>query len=434
MSRRKFLKSSIPAGFMIPSFLNGIAFRAYDSGHQFLNNMLLPAGDNDRVLVVVQLNGGNDGLNTVIPLEYFSKYVNARKSIYIQESKALKMTGINKIGLHPSMTGLNELYNEGKLHIVQSVGYPQPNFSHFRATDIWMGASDSNQILNTGWIGRYLDETFPGFPSEYPNASMPDPLAIQIGSVTSLALQGPSQPMGLSISNPSSFYNFVNNISDPVPNTNAGKELSYIRELSRQTQKYGEVIKSANSKVSLQNPYPTNNSLADQLKIVARLIKGGLKTKIYMVNFGGFDTHSSQANAGDSSTGKHATLLSTVSSAIKAFQDDLGFLGIEDRVLGMTFSEFGRRILGNNSLGTDHGSAAPLFIFGKSVQPGVSGATPLIPDNLTVNDNLPYQFDFRSVYASLLSNWLCVNSTVLNQVMLKCLSSAEDIHLYLTFC
>jgi hypothetical protein len=225
--------------------------------------------------------------------------------------------------------------------------------------------------------------------------------------------------MGLSISNPSSFYNFVNNISDPVPKTNAGKELSFIRELSRQTQKYGEVIKVANTKVSVQNPYPTGNNLADQLKIVARLIKGGLKTKIYMVNFGGFDTHSSQANSGDSSTGKHASLLSTVSAAIKAFQDDLGFLGIEDRVLGMTFSEFGRRILGNNSLGTDHGAAAPLFIFGKNVQTGITGTTPLIPDNVTVNDNVPYQYDFRSVYATLLSNWLCVNTTVLNQVMLK---------------
>ncbi len=419
MSRRNFLKSSIPAGFMIPSFVNKVGFRAYDSGHQFLNNLLLPSGDNDRVLVVVQLNGGNDGLNTVIPIEYFSQYANSRKNIYIQSESALKLNGIDKIALHPSMTGLQQMYNEGKLHIVQSVGYPQPNFSHFRSTDILMAASDSNQILNTGWVGRYLNESFPGFPDNYPNATMPDPLAIQIGSVTSMALQGPSQPMGLSISNPSSFYSFVNNIADPIPNTNAGKELKYVRELSRQTQKYGEVIKSANAKVTTQKNYPTGNSLADQLKIVARLIKGGLKTKIYMVNYGGFDTHSNQANSGDTKSGKHATLLGAISSAVKAFQDDLEFLEIDDRVLGMTFSEFGRRILSNNSLGTDHGAAAPLFVFGKSVQSGVSGSTPLIPQNASVNDNVPYQYDFRSVYATLLSNWLCVNSTILNQVMLK---------------
>lgn len=419
MSRRKFLKSALPAGFMVPSFINKVGFRAYDSGHQFLNNLLLPSGDNDKVLVVVQLNGGNDGLNTIIPIEYFSQYANARKNIYIPREKALKLNGIEKIGLHPSMTGLQTMFNQGKLHIIQSVGYPQPNFSHFRATDILMTASDADKILNTGWVGRYLNENFPGFPENHPSTSMPDPLAIQIGSVTSMALQGPTQPMGMSLSNPSSFYSFVNNIADPIPNTNAGRELKYVRELSRQTQKYGDVIKAANSKVTQQNVYPSGNSLADQLKIVARLIKGGLKTKIYMVNYGGFDTHSNQTNNGDAITGKHATLLSSVSSAIKAFQDDLEFLGIDDRVMGMTFSEFGRRILSNNSMGTDHGAAAPLFVFGKSVQPGVSGSTPLIPQSVSVNDNIPYQYDFRSVYATLLSNWLCVNTTMLSQVMLK---------------
>jgi hypothetical protein len=227
------------------------------------------------------------------------------------------------------------------------------------------------------------------------------------------------QPMGMSISNPSSFYNFVNSQNDPVPNTNAGKELNFIREMARQTQKFGDVIKTANSKVTAQSTYPTGNSLADQLKIVARLIKGGLKTKIYMVNYGGFDTHASQVVAGDTSSGNHANLLRNVSNAIKSFQDDLKYLGVEDRVMGMTFSEFGRRILSNASSGTDHGAAAPLFVFGKNVQTGVSGTTPAIPANTTVGDNIPYQYDFRSVYASILSNWLCVDSTTLNRVMLK---------------
>jgi uncharacterized protein (DUF1501 family) len=419
MNRRKFLYGSLPAGMMIPSFVSGLGFKAYESGHAFLNNMLLPAGDNDRVFVIVQLQGGNDGLNMVVPLENFDRYVGARKNIYIDQAKVLRLNGNTKVGLHPAMTGLQQMYNEDKLHIVQSVGYPTPSFSHFRATDIWMSASSSNQVLNTGWMGRYLDEMFPGFPSNYPNSTMPDPLAIQIGSVTSLTLQGPLQPMGMSISNPSSFYNLVNNQNDPVPNTNAGKELNFIREMSRQTQKFGDVIKTANSKVTSQVVYPTGNSLADQLKIVARLIKGGLKTKIYMVNYGGFDTHAGQVVAGDTSTGNHANLLRSVSDAIKAFQNDLKFLGVEDRVLGMTFSEFGRRILSNASSGTDHGAAAPLFVFGKNVQTGVSGTTPIIPMNTTVGDNVPYQYDFRSVYASILSNWLCVDATMLNRVMLK---------------
>lgn len=419
MNRRKFLTGYLPAGVMVPTVASGMGFKAFESGHQFLNNLLLPAGDNDRVLVVIQLNGGNDGLNTVIPLEYFGNYVNARKNIFIPESKVLKLNGINSLGLHPAMTGMQQMFNEGKLHIVQSVGYPQPNFSHFRATDIWMSGSDSREVISTGWLGRLLDEAYPGFPNGYPNAQMSDPLAIQIGSVTSLTLQGPEQPMGMSISNPATFYNLVNNRADPAPNTNAGKELSFIREMSRQTQKFGEVIKAANAKVTQQSVYPTGNSLSDQLKIVARLVKGGLKTKIYMVNYGGFDTHSSQAVVGDTPAGNHARLLGNVSSAIKAFQDDLKYLGVEDRVMGMTFSEFGRRVLSNASNGTDHGAAAPLFVFGKMAAPGVTGKTPEIPSTATVGSNVPFQYDFRSIYASMLSNWLCVDASMLNKVMLR---------------
>ena len=419
MKRRKFIQNIAPAGIMVPSFVQGLGFRAYDKGHNFLNQLLLPPGDNDRVFVVVQLNGGNDGLNTVIPLDNFNRYVNARKNIYIDQAKVLKLKGYDHVGLHPAMTGMQQLFNDGKLHIIQAVGYPQPNFSHFRATDIWMTASDSKQVLNSGWIGRFLDELYPGFPAGYPNATMPDPLAIQIGSVTSLTLQGPIQPMGVSISNPASFYSLVNNVQDPVPNTLAGNELTYIREMSRQTQKFGDVIKTANAKVSSQGVYPSGNSLADQLKIVARLIKGGLKTKIYMVNYGGFDTHSNQVTSGDTAAGTHARLLGNVSNAIKAFMDDLRQLGVEDRVVGMTFSEFGRRILSNGSSGTDHGAAAPLFVFGAKVQGGISGNNPTIPATATVGDNIPYQYDFRSVYASILSNWLCVDAGMLNAVMLK---------------
>lgn len=419
MKRRRFIKNIAPAGIMVPSFVQGMGFKAFESGHTFLNQLLLPTGDNDRVLVIVQMNGGNDGLNTVIPLDNFSKYVNARKNIFIEETKVLKLNGENRVGFHPSMVGLQQLFNEGKLHVVQSVGYPEPNFSHFRATDIWMSASDSKQVLNSGWLGRFLDESYPGFPSGYPNVNMPDPLAIQIGSVASLVLQGPLQPMGMSISNPASFYNLVNNVEDAAPSTLAGIELSYIRETARQTQQFSQVIKSANAKVIAQNPYPTGNTLADQLKIVARLIKGGLKTKIYMVNYGGFDTHANQVESGNNSSGTHARLLGNVSAAIKAFMDDLVYLGIGDRVLGMTFSEFGRRILSNASRGTDHGAAAPLFVFGNKVQGGISGSNPIIPTNVGVGDNVPFQYDFRSVYASILSNWLCVEDALLNTVLLK---------------
>ncbi len=205
----------------------------------------------------------------------------------------------------------------------------------------------------------------------------------------------------------------------PSLNTPAGKELQYVRLVSKQTQKYATVIKSAADKVPVQGTYPANNSLADQLKIVARLVKGGLKTRLYMVNYGGFDNHSLQVNPADTTTGTHANLLKNVSDATKAFQDDLKNLGVDDRVVGMTFSEFGRRIKSNSSGGTDHGAAAPMILFGKNVVPAVWGNSPALPTNASVNDNIPMQYDFRSVYASLLENWLCVKNSDLQNIMLK---------------
>ena len=417
MKRRSFLQKSLPAGVLLPSLLNGFSFRAFGLEAAELSSLLLPATDTDHVLVIVQLNGGNDGLNMVIPVENFSNYVNARKNIYIPEDKVLPLNG--KAGLHPAMTGLSNLYQDGQLKVIHSVGYPQPNFSHFRATDIWMSASDSATLINTGWAGRYLNYEYPNFPNGYPNASMTDPLAIQIGSVTSLTFQGPSVSMGMSISSTSNFYNLVNGVTDPVPNTPAGKELAFIRVVAQQTQQYAASIKNAAAKVTKQVAYPSSNGLADQLKIVARLIAGGLQTRVYMVNYGGFDTHSVQVNSTDTATGTHANLLKNVSAAIKAFQDDLRMLGADNRVVGMTFSEFGRRIKSNDSGGTDHGAAAPCFLFGKQVTGGVLGDTPIIPSNATVNDNLPFQYDFRSVYATLLSKWLCVEDRDLQQIMLK---------------
>jgi len=418
MKRRTFLRNSIPAATILPVVVNGLSFRAYGSDSPFFS-LLGTSTVTDHVLVIVQLSGGNDGLNMVIPIEYYSNYFNARQNIAIPQNRILSIDGNNKTGLHPSMTGLQSLYNGGELAIVHSVGYPSPSFSHFRATDIWMSASESNQNITSGWAGRYLNVEYPNFPNGFPNSVMPDPLAIQIGSVTSMALQGPAINMGMSISDPNSFYNLINGVQDPAPDTPWGNELKYIRLVSQQTQQYATVIKEAASKVTQQSPYPTGNSLADQLRIVARLIKGGLMTRVYMVSFGGFDTHSTQVNATDKTTGTHATLLQRVSEAIKAFMDDLKYLQIQDRVVGMTFSEFGRRIKSNSSLGTDHGAAAPLFVFGNKVNPGIVGTNPVIPSNATVNDNIPFQYDFRSIYASILKQWFCVSPADLQTVMFK---------------
>lgn len=417
MKRRDFIKTT-GTGAILPAVINGFSLKAFGEDSP-LNILLASATETDHVLVIVQLNGGNDGLNMVLPKDNYSAYYNARTNIAIPEKKILALNKFDKTGLHPSMTGMQTLFNENKLGIVQAVGYPQPNFSHFRATDIWMSAADSSQVLTSGWGGRYLNYEYPNFPNGYPNSSMTDPLGIQIGSVTSLTFQGPAVNMGMSISNPTSFYNLLNGVEDPAPNTPAGKELKYIRQVSKQTQQYATVIKSAAANVPVQGNYPSNNSLADQLKIVARLIKGGLKTRLYMVNYGGFDTHSLQVSPTDTTMGTHATLLKNISDAVKAFQEDIKNLGVEERVVGMTFSEFGRRIKSNSSGGTDHGAAAPMILFGKNVTPAVWGSNPALPANATVNDNIPMQYDFRSVYASLLENWLCVKNSDLQTIMLK---------------
>jgi uncharacterized protein (DUF1501 family) len=412
MKRRDFLQKSIPAATLLPALINGYSVKAFGAESPLVQALMHGNTDTDHVLVIIQLAGGNDGLNMVIPISTYSNYYNARTNIAIPQNRILSLTGSSITGLHPAMTGMQNIFNNGNMKVIQAVGYPQPNFSHFRATDIWMSASNSNQEVFNGWAGRYLNYEYPNFPVGYPNASAPDPLAIQIGSTTTLTTQGPVVNMGMSITNPTSFYNLLSGTTDPVPDTPAGKELKYIRLVNQQTQKYSGVIRNAANAVTQQVTYPTGNSLADQLKIVARLIKGGLKTRIYMVSFGGFDTHSVQVNSGDTTTGGHATLLQRVSDACKAFQDDLQFLQIQDRVIGMTFSEFGRRIKSNSSVGTDHGAAAPMFLFGSKVLTGVLGDNPAIPVSASVNDNVPMQYDFRSIYSTILENWFCIDKTI----------------------
>ncbi len=417
MDRKEFIGNTIKAG-MIPLAINGFGLKAFADSPliQFLNK----AGNEDRVLVLVQLNGGNDGLNTVIPLDQYSKYYAARTNIAIPENKVLALQGRPATGLHPSMTHVNNLFSEGKIGIIQNVGYPNQDFSHFRSTDIWLTASDADKNEETGWVGRYLDTKFPGFPTGYPNATHPDPPAIQIGAMISPAFQGSALSMGISITDPSNFYQFVNGTVDPAPNTPMGHELTFIRLVAQQTQQYAGSIKSAADKITNKSSkYPASgtNALADQLKIVARLVAGGLKTRVYMVSLGGFDTHATQVVNGSPETGTHATLLSRISGAIDAFQDDLKLLGIENRVLGMTFSEFGRRIKSNDSLGTDHGAAAPMFLFGKQLNGGVYGKNPIIPENPSAGDNIALEFDFRSIYATILKDWFEVSDTDLQTVL-----------------
>lgn len=417
MKRKDFLRNTA-LGVVLPSFLNGISLKAL-AGTPVMHALSRYMND-DRVLVIIQLAGGNDGINTVIPFDQYSAYTAARTNIALPEDKVLRLNGFDATALNPAMVDMQQLFNDGKLGIVQAVSYPKPNFSHFRATDIWMTGADSDKVVNTGWAGRFLNDVYQGFPNNYPNNSMPDPLAIQVGSVVSATFQGPAFTMGLAISNPSSFYKLVEGKVNVDSNSRWGEQLDYIEAMSQKTDQYAGVIRTAALKVKQQSAkYPATgkNPLADQLKIVARLIAGGLKTKVYMVNTGSFDTHAKQTEA-DTTTGTHAKLLQRVSEAIGAFMDDVQLLQIQDKVMGMTFSEFGRRIKSNASGGTDHGAAAPVFYFGHAIKSGVIGTNPIIPATATVNDNVPMQHDFRSLYASVLTNWFNLEQKDISDILL----------------
>jgi uncharacterized protein (DUF1501 family) len=423
MDRRKFLRNTVPAAVAMPALLNGFSFTAYAADDNALGWLMKQATDTDHVFVLIQLAGGNDGLNMVIPLDVYGNYYNARTNVAIPQSQVLRLDGTDKSGLHPAMTELQNMFNEGKMNVVQSVGYDNPNFSHFRATDIWNSGdtrSNRREREKRGWMGRYLESEYPGYPDAYPNASMPDPLAIQISSVPTLTVQGSVYSMGLAITNPEKIYTFDNPFFDyPLNSIPANKELRFLRVISQKTKIYSDIIRAAYQRAATMATYPNDNGLAEQLKIVARLIKGGLKTRVYTVTVGGFDTHKRQVNASDTTTGFHAKLMKDLSSGIHAFQQDLEMMQLDDRVMGMTFSEFGRRIKSNASLGTDHGAAAPLIMFGTHAKKGILGTSPAIPADIEVVNNIPFQYDFRSVYASVLEQWFCVKQPALNEILLQ---------------
>lgn len=379
----------------------------------------------DRILVLVQLNGGNDGLNTLVPMDQYSNLASARPNIILPENKILALEG--DVGLHPSLEKLRQMYVEEKVLFIQGVGYPEPNFSHFRSKDIITSASDSDVVLHTGWMGRMLQDMHPEYPDGYPNASYPHPLALTVGSTNSPTCQGASSNLGTVIQNLNTQYQ-SGGTGETFPDTPFGNEMEFLTEVMRQTEVYLEVIGQAadvGNNLSARWPEAGENKLADQLKVVAHLISGGLKTQVYVVSLGGFDTHSGQVVAGAAETGTHASLLEKVAEGLQAFQDDLSLGGMEDRVLGFVFSEFGRRIKSNSSLGTDHGAAWPAMLFGSRVNPTILGNNPLIPENVGKKDNLPMQFDFRSVYGSIFRHWFEVDEVAIRNVLFQDFESLD---------
>ncbi|MBK6343400.1 MAG: hypothetical protein IPF41_12640 [Flavobacteriales bacterium] len=270
MNRRQFLRTSSAAtvgGFTVQGFSSPLMQALWKNR----------AAD-DRVLVIIQLFGGNDGLNTVIPLDQYSVLSVKRPYVLIPQPQVLPLAGLGGTGLHPAMTGMQDLWQDGKLAIVQGVGYPEPNFSHFRATDIYETGANADQLLNSGWTGRYLNQEYPNYPAGYPNDDMPDPLAIRVGGAVGLGLQFQGLSMGVSINSTDDPLNLTNYIyQDPPSAACNGGKLDFVRQVQRQTDLYGDVIEAAASANCVQSTlYPTGNApgarLAQALKVVAKLI------------------------------------------------------------------------------------------------------------------------------------------------------------------
>jgi len=373
-------------------------------------SVALSGSENDNILVIIRLKGGNDGLNTVVPLYDYDTYSNLRPTIRHQENELLSLSP--DFAIPNYMNALESVWGEGNMKIIHGVGYPDQNLSHFRSSDIWATA-DAINIEPTGWWGRYFEDLYPDYLINPPEV----PPAIQIGSVGNLIFEGASSNYAFSVANPDQLANIAQTGGlhdvENLPECVYGDQLLFLRAQTNTTFTYAEVINDAYTSSSNEASY-IQGTLSDQLAIIARLIKGGLGTKVYMVSLDGFDTHADQVN-------KQRTLHEDLANSIKHFYEDLASAGYDDKVLGMTISEFGRRPYENGSNGTDHGAASPTFLFGAGLNGnGFVGAHPDIDasawDN---NNNLVPSTDFRDVYASVLTDWFCLDPSIVNTILLN---------------
>lgn len=410
MKRREFLKKSGITAVGTPIALKHSQLKKLK--HSLLMSQLNP--ENDRILVVIFLNGGNDGLNTIIPLDQYDNLANVRGNILIPQAQILSGTATN--GFHPSAIGLKSLFDEGMMGIVQSIGYPDQNRSHFRSTDIYNSASAAAAYIDSGWLGRWMDLTYLNYPDGYPNNDVPDPVAITLNAQASEICQGMTVNYSYPVEDPFNNTTLPIGAQSPAPDSPYGDELIFLRQTINQSNQYSTIVKASASQGALTETYP-DTYLGNQLKNIALLISGGSATKVYYATMGGFDNHSEQVEAGNPTLGNHADLLKEYGDAVKAFHKDMKSQGLGKKVLGMTYTEFGRRIRSNGSYGTDHGTASPIFLFGECVVPGILGNNPIISTNVTQNEGVPMQYDFRSVYSSILKDWFQVPQGTIDDLL-----------------
>lgn len=359
-----------------------------------------------RVLVIIQLGGGNDGLNTVLPISQYDNLHAVRPDIMVPQNQLLES---GDFGFHPKAAGLRNMYDAGRLSILQNVGYPNVNGSHFRSRDVWSSAILDQTSTFSGWMGRYFAEELPGYPTGYPNAAFPDPPAISISSSAHDTCQGPIFNFAQT-TNAHVNVETVGSLSDGIlVDDDYGEQIEYLRIIAEQTNNYGQSIQNSYDIAgdSPDHDYP-GNSFGSGLRAIARLIGGGLTTKVYTLQLGGFDTHANQVIA-RTANGTQADLLETLSEGLQTFQDDLSARGHSERVLGLVYSEFGRRVDANGSTGTDHGKANLMFLFGDCLSQGVYGNAPQIDPEPGAYQVLDTEIDFRDIYGSILQDWFEVN-------------------------
>jgi uncharacterized protein (DUF1501 family) len=391
-SRRDFLKTSslVALGLNVPGFLGRTALAAPASGTK---------GAKDTILVVVELNGGNDGLNTVVPFKD-PEYVKLRPTLKLPTDQLKKVN--DSLGLHPSLAGFAELLQDNSLCIVQGVGYPNPSQSHFRSMDIWQAGSLA-ETLTEGWLGKALKKLAGGTQSFHlKSANQSSPFAFEgapmrVPSIASLA----EFQLLTAASSGADKKEQEKVITGAVKDsTKKPGLLDFVSRTAANTYASSKRLQEIGKNYQPKATYP-NTPLANRLRLAAQLIDADLGARIFYVSIGSFDTHATQAPA-------HSALLAEVSGAMTAFFKDMKARGQGDQVLMMTFSEFGRRVKENGSKGTDHGSGAPMFIIGNKVKAGVVGAHPSLTD--VPMGNLKFHTDFRQVYAAVLDRWLGVSS------------------------
>ncbi|MDR7537783.1 MAG: DUF1501 domain-containing protein [Armatimonadota bacterium] len=398
MTRREFLQKGltiVAMGATAPSFLTRTAL-AVGNPFDIAQVSSRPGVPDDNILVVVQMGGGNDGLNTVVPFAD-DAYYRARPRLAVPRDKVIRITG--ELGLHPRLAKLGELLDRGAVAIIQGVGYPNPNRSHFRSMEIWHTADPEGRALRVGWIGRYFD-------SKCPVCAQPT-VGVNIGATMPLAMRS-AAGQGVTLEDPDAFQwmptldgigareemEIFRMLHAPAPNEPG--TVDFLRHTAMNAVLASERVRDAMRKYKGSIDYP-NNRFASSLRLIAQMIAGGLPTKVYYANMTGFDTHASQQGA-------HDVLLEQFATGLAAFFRDLDAQGNTDRVLVMAFSEFGRRVAENGSAGTDHGTAAPMFFFGKRIKPGLHGRHPSLID--LQDGDLKHHVDFRAVYATVLEGWL----------------------------